>query len=105
MRALERMTVLDQHVDMMRIRGYVMTEQVDPFTVDIRELRTPATGPNHVRHLLLTFFSLGIGGVLWLIVIRDHLRVRRRLDRDPFFAGTWRLHVAESGEIETYQIG
>ncbi len=104
MRALERMTVLDRHLDVMRGRGYVMTEQVDPFTVDIRELRRAAAPPPHVRHLLLTFLTFGMWGILWLIVEREHARRRRRLASAPFFDGTWRVHVADTGEIETYEI-
>ncbi len=102
--ALERMTVLDRHVGVMRECGYIPTAQPDPFTVDIRELRHPPAPPRHLRHLVLSLGTFGMWALLWLIVGRAHARGRRRIAVAPFLDGTWRIHVAESGQIETYEL-
>jgi hypothetical protein len=103
-KALERMTVLDQHVAMMCRHGFAVTAQIDPFTADIRERRPPLAGPGHPVYLILTLVSFGFGVVLWLAVIRDHARQRRRHGTEPFHAGTWRIYVAPTGEVETYEL-
>lgn len=98
------MTVLDQHVELMCRHGFAKTEQIDPFTADIREVRLPRPGPSHWVYLTLTLLSFGIGAILWLIVVLGHARQQRRLGPEPFQAGTWRIHVGETGEVETYEL-
>jgi hypothetical protein len=104
MKALDRMTVLDQHVAMMSRHGFTQTAQVDPFTADIREIRPRLQGPRHSVYFTLTLLSFGFGLVLWLLAVADHTRRRRRLGSGPYHAGTWRIHVAETGEVETYEL-
>jgi hypothetical protein len=103
-KALERMAVLDQHVAMMCRHGFAKTADVDPFTVDIREVRQPLPRLRHRVYLVLSLLSFGLGAILWLAVACDRALRSRRLGREPFHAGTWRIHVGVMGEVETYEI-
>jgi hypothetical protein len=102
--AVERMMILNRYLDTMRDRGYVITEQVDAFTVDIRELQAEPEPPNHILHLLLAVFTCGLWAIVWIAVYWDFSRDRRQVDRQPYFPGTWQVHVSQAGQVESYEI-
>jgi hypothetical protein len=99
--AMERMMMLNRHLEGIRRDGFVMTRQIDPYTVEIRELQVRASPPNHVLHAILTLFTCFLWAVVWIVVSWDYSRDQRRVEREPYMAGTWRVHITELGEIDT----
>lgn len=101
MDAMERMMMLNRHLETIRRDGFVMTHQLDPYTVEIRELQVHASAPNHVLHAILTLFTCFLWAVVWIVVSWDYNRDQRRVAQQPYMRGTWRVHIAEDGQIYT----
>src|SRR5262245_43312549 len=82
-----------------------VARQLDPFTVEMRNRKSPPRDPNHILHLCLTLLTLGAWVWIWVMVILVAWDKRRVYDRDPFYPGAWLFHVTDMGQLEQRDLG
>jgi hypothetical protein len=101
---LERMTTLRMYLESVQTRNLGVAQQLDPFTVEVRQRRTPPREPNHVLHVILSVLTCGAWLLVWLIIVLIATSSRNTYDRYPYLPGAWLVHVDEEGQIQSREI-